>query len=764
MPAECQHRFTDASFPRTAKAPGAAATNWPIAQDHVTHEGVIRVRAQCRTISSATTACAIMLVTATGTAHADVLELSGDWWRAPATATRHTTLVCSFDSAQSSDAEFARGSTSSGGFGMAADVAGVHGSGTKVAQLGGHLHYLGGSNFQAAHGTVRFAVKGDVWAAAGPQWLFDARGKDRIGVLREPGTLSLVVCPSTRIDGFISRLDLPVGEVSTDAWHQVVASWDRAAATGWIALDGNGVSGPMAFSTDLRPAMAVYLGGGAVSRTGGIAPVGTALDDFVLYDLALPMLQAQPTPLPQADAEYLPLVEAGVRQTMDYMASLQRWGGWQTLYTWPTLLGSAAQGREYVDFDDYIDNDKGNGSCPLAAKFLWAYQTLGDYRYLGVALRTGEFILAAQAPEGYWVHGYRMTVNGITPVTSSRNIKLQDQDQAHPMLLLTCLHRVTGDERYLEALKKAGEFYLRAQNPNGSWSHHYDMEDGVGKNAIGLPGGGELNDGATNDAIQMMALMYHVTGERKYIEAMKRVGDWLLQAQGDTVPLWSDQYDAENNPVWARAFEPPSYGVTATTLACQALREMYRFTGDERYVDGIRRANDWIVANLPDGQMSTFIDPESGRAIAAWDRKIYYLDDPKSIEYLDTVPTSSSYRRTSNVGGTVARLLEQALAGPPERGVLTAEAAMAALEGKRTSAQGAMDSRNEVGVWTVPIVADYIGSIGEGFASSIPRASLMIAYVETARIAMGELPPRYPGSNDVLHLAYPFEDWYEVGQ
>ncbi len=66
------------------------------------------------------------------------------------------------------------------------------------------------------------------------------------------------------------------------------------------------------------------------------------------------------------------MVEAGVRRTMNYMADLQRWGGWQCIYTWPTLLGSAAQGREYVDFDDYIDNDKGNGSAPLAAKFLWA--------------------------------------------------------------------------------------------------------------------------------------------------------------------------------------------------------------------------------------------------------------------------------------------------------------------------------------------------------------------------------------------------------
>ena len=55
-----------------------------------------------------------------------------------------------------------------------------------------------------------------------------------------------------------------------------------------------------------------------------------------------------------------------------------------------------------------------------------------------------------------------------------------------------------------------------------------------------------------------------------------------------------------------------------------------------------------------------------------------------------------------------------------------------------------------------------MGSLGEGFGSSIPRASMMIAYVEAARIAMGGLEPRYPGSHNMRQLAYPYPDWYEV--
>lgn len=702
----------------------------------------------------------IVLLVSCGASGAESFRIEGDWWSVPAAVTRHTTLVCSFDAGGHDDADFAREFAGSGGFGMKSGVPGLHGAGVQTGVPGGHLNFRGGSNFQAAHGTVRFALKGDVWADETPRWLFDARGVDRIGILREPGKLALVVSRGRSLTDFIGRVEMETGAVSTDTWHTVVASWDRAAGKGWIALDGQGVAGEMGFSADHRPAYVIFLGSGMSSAT--LSLPGWAFDDFVLYDVALPLLEAQPSPLPEEDANYLPVVEAGVRQSLNFMADLQRWGGWNCIYTWPTLIGSAAQGREYLDYDDYIDNDKGNGTAPLAARFLWAYETIGDYRWLDVGLRAGEFYLAAQAPEGYWLHGYRMTVRGIVPTTSPRMIKFQDQVQAHPMLLLTYLYRLTGDERYLEAVKRAGEFYLAAQNPNGSYAHHYDLVDGVGKNAIGVVGAGELNDHATNDAIDIMALMYHITRDARYVKAMKRVGDWLLEAQGDKIPLWSDQYDAENNPSWARAFEPPSYGVTATTYACQALRELYRFSGDERYVDGIRRCDEWIKANLPDGMMSNYIDPDTGRPIAAWDRKIYFLDDPASIAFLNTVPIGSNYATAQNIGRTVSRMLERALGAKPTPTVLTAEGALAELAAKRAAAQGAMDSRNEVGVWTVPVVADFMGSLGEGFSSNIPRVTMMIAYVEACRIAMGELTPRYPGSYDLRQLAYPFPDWYEV--
>ncbi|MGC9319073.1 MAG: pectate lyase, partial [Armatimonadota bacterium] len=689
-------------------------------------------------------------------------ELQGDWWRGPAEPTRHTTLVCSFDDAKRHDADYARELPLAGGFGMAADVEGAHGLATQVAEKGGHLHFRGGSNVSVSHGTLRMLVRGEVWADETPRWLVEARATDRIGVLREPGILSLVFSRGSRTDEPIARLDLKIAEVSADEWHSVVASWDRDSGRGWIALDGRGATGAMDFSADHRPAYALYVAGGFGGRTGGMNLPGLTIDELVLYDQAIPLLEAEDGPIPDEDLALLPEAEEGARRILYFLADLQRWGGWQCIYTWPTLIGSSAQGREHVTRDDYIDNDKGNGSPRTAINFLYAYEVLGDCRFLDIGIRTAEFLLAAQDERGFWVHGYRMTVSGIQPAAGDRHIKLQDLVQAHPMFYLAYVHRLTGDERYLDAVQRAGEWYLQAQNPNGSWSHHYDAEEGVGKTARGIVGGGEINDAAVNAAIDVMTFMYHVTGDARYVQAIERAGDWLIEAQGDEMPLWALQYDAENSPAWARHFEPPAWNVSATRLAVDGLRTVYWLSGDERYLDAIRRTAEWMRENLPDGKMWNHVEPGTGRPVASWNREIYYLDDPEQLAFMQDQPTGVWYLQQTEVLSHVERVLEQAEAGtwrPPDMSV---EAALEALPGARESAQHALETQNEAGLWVSEKVASFMGSIGAGFAAYSPRVLSLLRYIERARIAMGELEPVYRGNGDLERSAYPEPDWYDV--
>ncbi|NOZ19604.1 MAG: pectate lyase, partial [Planctomycetes bacterium] len=365
----------------------------------------------------------------------------------------------------SNDADFARGMPLAGGFGTTADVPGKYGKAMRIAEKGGHVHYRGGSNFNPHRGTLRMFVKGSVWQDETPRWLFDARGADRIGILRDKTTLSLVFNRDRRTEPPIAKLDLPIKDVTTDEWHSVVASWDRDAGVGSIALDGRCVTGKMKFPDRHSPVLVFYVGGGFSGRAVGINLPGLEIDDLVIYDLPLSVLQAEKNPLPKEDQELLVKTEKNARKCLNFVADLQRWGGWQTLYTWPTLIGSSAQDRQFVDFPEAVGNDKSHASPYIAARFLYAYEVLGDYRFFEVALKTADLLLAAQDPRGFWVHGYRMTVSGIKPAASERHVKLQDSVQSHPIFFLSYLYRLTGDERTMAALKRAGEFYLKAQNP-----------------------------------------------------------------------------------------------------------------------------------------------------------------------------------------------------------------------------------------------------------------------------------------------------------
>jgi len=645
---------------------------------------------------------------------------------------------------------------------MNADVPGKHGRATRIAEMGGHLHFVGSSNFNPDSGTVRMLVRGDVWADETPRWLFEARGMDRIGIRRDRETLSLVFRENIRSEEALAQLDLALGEVSTDGWHSVVASWDRASGRGWIALDGRGVTGEMQFLDSRRAPFVMYVGGGFGRGEGTLNEEGLEIDELAVYDAPVPILEGELRPLPAADEAFLPRAEEAARKCLNLIADLQRWGGWQRNYSWPTLIGAPSQGRSHMQYDDTITNDKGRATPRIACRLLYGYEVLGDYRFFDAALRTGEFLLEAQDERGFWTHQYRMTVRGVESRQDESHIKFQDQVQSHPILYFAYLHRLTGDERYLEALKRAGEFYLAAQNPNGSWSHHFDAAEMIGKTANGLPQGGELNDQAMNDAIDIMVLMHHVTGEAKYLKAIKRAGEWLIAAQGEgDARAWADQYDKDNNPTWARHFEPPAYKTTATRSACRALREVYRLSKDERYLEPIREFLKWAKIKYPGGEIPCYIEPGTGKRIASWERKIYYLDDPEQLNWLRRQPIGVWYLRVNPMTEPTEGLLaaaEPASTAPQ----VTRQIALQRLPELRAAAEDAMESQNEAGVWVVPKIADFMGSIGAVFYTESGQVRSILRYIEAARIAKGEVAPVWRGDGDLRQMAYPEDGWYDV--
>ncbi len=712
-----------------------------------------------------------------GSVLAENLTIPEKFWKSPATQDRFTTLAAGWNG-DSLNADFALSSPLAGGFGVKSGIPGADGKGVEIEKIGGYLHFHGDSNLNPELATIRFMVKGKVWEKGQEMTLFSVRRETfSVEVVRRSDRLSLVLrkfvhmppskAPKTGVDWrMISEVSTPLsGDLSPDLWHSVVASWDQKTGTGSILLDGKGESGKLQFPADKRGAMVIMLASAANTKFNkdGLSIPGTMFDEVQFYNQRLEDM-IKWADAPAAD-KLLVKAEEGARKYYQTLAKLQRTGGWQNVYSWPTMIGSDAQGRMLIQYDDVISNDKSRGSALLACWLLYGYELFNDHYYLDMARKCADFFVAAQTPEGGWNYLYKVTVNNVT-YAELPEFKFQDSAQCHPLYLMGYIYRLTGDKKYYDAMMKSGEFHLTAQNPDGSWSHHYSIERKRGETARSLPQGGEINDLAMNDAIDVMVLMYHFTKDRRYIDALKRAGDWMLKSQlKGAVNGWAQQYNNQTIPAWARNFEPPALSHSATDDACKALAELYCLSGDKRYLDAIVESSEWFAKAFPDQKMYAYYDHTNGRPIVARLDKIYYLDDPKDREeygsfFRGHVPGKD--KRSPNFKSILASAVY-----PVKEKPLSREDLPEMLKLTRSLGKMAADTQNEAGVWVYPQYGDGVESIGAGFILGQGRMFMLLRYLDVLKTMRGELPLEfrggiYPhGPGNLKNLVKP-DSWYDI--
>lgn len=666
---------------------------------------------------------------------------------------------------ESPNAEVARSEGGSGGFGITSIPDGFQGGAIAVDKKGGHLNFCGEHNVNPETATISFYCKGP--AASGEEgevWLWQVRTTDSyyLGVKRTASGLSLILNGAEFPDPYgggpeiLSRVDVPCS-LESDMWHHVTASWDSLRQKGWVGFDDKMAEGDFVMPRHLGGGYAMYLAGGAGVRKfeGGMLKPGNCFDELTIYDRSLATLYNS-SGRSDADAAFDASVDAGARRLLKTLSDLQDDGGWQRLYTWPTLLGAYAQGREYVEPVPTATLDKMQGTPRVAGQFLYAYEVLRDPVYLDVAKRTGELLLAAQTPGGYWYSNYQMTPCGPKPsgdFGKVSEVKIQDGVQSDPLGLLMALYRVTGDERFRDGAVVSGEFYLKMQNPDGSWSHHIDFERDIGVTARGEPQGGEINDYATNYAIDSLVLMWHITKDPRYMAAVKRAGDWFVESMLDgPVRGWALQYNGQIQPTWARLHEPPALSRDAVEVAAEALIEVYRLSKDERYLEPLRETAAWLKATFPDGTMYQYYDPKTGRPIAAWMDKIYFLDDPVQFEAAKQFPMNPLtmvLKSYPDLEGMLAN------AAPTDSGV-----GMTTTRLKR-DVTDSLSKQNEAGVFLTPNVGSGPHTLGRGFNAYNRRLTRMLAYLERTAPRVNAEERSLGGEGDLLKMAIT-DNWYDV--
>lgn len=724
----------------------------------------------------------VVLCSSSSTAHATNVGQMPDWFGARVERDRHTTLIARFDDGVSCDADYSRGDHRANGLWFDPAVDGKIDGGVEIDKGQSQIHYSGKGNIREARGTIQLWVRAkkgrNIWNDGKGHYFFSARATDNDLQLYKHTDNRLKLVWGRKPHGAIGSVDIPVHDLKASDWQHLAVSWDSDAGRIWLAMNGKWRSIQMESPMDVHEFFVLFLGashdGGWAEKDATIAfaTAAATLDEFKISDITMPEMVAlhdRETHLPE---ELAIQVNDAITKHLDFMAHYQRDGAWSApAYSWPAMIPCETSYRPYAHAGRWVNFLHGpNGTPGVGQLYLLAYRVLGDRRYLEIAERAGAWVAAAQSPEGYWFFRYDRRTAGRPSVKGNRlKTAFHDGLQHVPAMFLASLYETTGDAKWLQAFTRSSEFLLGAQNPNGSWSHNYDVIRKVGVNRFGELQAGDFSNGIMHSQMTVMLVAYAITGERKYIDSLVRAADWIASAQlGPPTYGWAAHYDEDNEPSWGRVFEPPSMSQVG---AEDLLMSMYDMTGKGTYLEPVARYARWeqesstVTLTFADGTeragRSQYYEIDTGRAIRSNNKTIVHLDDAGEraamLTDLMANPDQLPDKEFRWVGlpdpDATADDLARRRDGERPRPQAMSEADMvASIREMIPRVEEMLATQNEHGVW--PRVDDRITTIGEKVMLFEYNISEMLMLLQQAKMLSGEAEAeiwRYPSILPYYH-------------
>jgi len=308
------------------------------------------------------------------------------------------------------------------------------------------------------------------------------------------------------------------------------------------------------------------------------------------------------------------------------------------------------------------------GTPSVGMALLEAYHATKDDFYLKAARRAGYCLVRGQLRSGGWDYRiefdpagrarYAYRVDKPAEGKRQRNTSTLDDNTTQAALrLLMRLDKTLDfkDAGIHEAATGALTKLLEVQYPIGAWPQRFDGppdRDNYPVRKAGYPeswsrtypgksyaGFYTFNDNAIGDTIDVMFEAARTYGEAKYRGAAERAGQFILLAQmPDPQPAWAQQYDPEMHPAWARKFEPASITGGESQGVMRTLLELYRQTGEEKYLEPIPRAIGYFRRSLlPDGRLARFYELKTNRPL--------YFNRKYEMTYSDAdMPTHYAFK------------------------------------------------------------------------------------------------------------------------
>ncbi len=307
------------------------------------------------------------------------------------------------------------------------------------------------------------------------------------------------------------------------------------------------------------------------------------------------------------------------------------------------------------------------GTPYVGQGYLTVFELTGERTALDAARETTRALIRGQLHSGGWSDRIdfdpaerrkRAYLADGKPARRARDVSILDDDRTQSAIrFLVSYDRATDfmDREVGAAARRALDSLVAAQHRNGGWAQVYRgpaqdtgrdpslrasyREQGEYPRVKAYWDFYTLNDNVMRDCIDTLLLAAEVYDERRYLDAARRGGDFLMLAQmPEPQPGWAQQYDHDMHPAWARKFEPPSISGNEGPAVMHALMDLVEATGDRRYLEPIPRALRYYMrSRLDDGRLARFYELKTNRPL--------YFDREYRVTYSDAdVPTHYSFK------------------------------------------------------------------------------------------------------------------------
>ncbi len=362
-----------------------------------------------------------------------------------------------------------------------------------------------------------------------------------------------------------------------------------------------------------------------------------------------------------------------------YRTRLSVAGGYAT--EWPRDL---SEGRTESSHSPTVISIQPHGTTTVGMAMLRAYQATGDPLFLQGAREAASALIWCQLSSGGWASDFDFNPEKARRYHYRRDILAGDTDpgkrsaastiddnktQSAIKFLLELAHipESKGDAGLQDSLKFALDGLLAAQFPNGAWPQQFSGPADPGLSVIEVSMPEEwprewpnekytsfytLNDNNLVHVMEILERASELTGEARYEERARRLGDFLLLAQhAEPQPGWSQQYNHEMQPVWARKFEPPALSSGESLGAIETLMELWIWTGDEKYRESLPAALAWLErSQLDDGKFARFYELKTNKPL-------YCIAETYELTYDDgNLPTHYGFKLDSGLKNKIDRL------------------------------------------------------------------------------------------------------------